>query len=124
MPLHHHHQHNSKPFAEIKSFYKRQSKKHHDILHPRMMIPLQGLTGAKELYAHHLKESHHEDFARSTGIQSQHVPEKMNSVLSPQLTTSTIRTTDTHLVMKRNEEMIYIVGAVFFIGGFLYCFKK
>jgi len=26
--------------------------------------------------------------------------------------------------MKRNEEMIYVVGAVFFIGGFLYFFKK
>ena len=88
------------------------------------MIPLQGLTGAKELYAHHLKEHHHEDFARPTGIQAQHVPEKLNSVLSPQLQASTIRTTDTHLIMKRNEEIIYVVGAVFFIGGFLYFFKE
>ena len=124
MPHHHHSHHNPKPFAEIKSFYKRESKKHHDILNPHMMIPLQGLTGAKELYAHHLKENHHEDFARSTGIQAQHVPEKLNSVLSPQLQASTIRTTDTHLIMKRNEEIIYVVGAVFFIGGFLYFFKK
>ena len=121
---HHHSHHNPKPFADIKSFYKRESKKHHDILHPHMMIPLQGLTGAKELYAHHLKENHHEDFARSTGIQTQHQPEKMNSVLSPQLRTSNIRTTNTHLIMKRNEEIIYVVGVVFSIGGFLYFFKK
>ena len=121
---HHHSHHNPKPFADIKSFYKRESKKHHDILHPHMIIPLQGLTGAKELYAHHLKENHHEDFARSTGIQTQHQPEKMNSVLSPQLRTSTIRTTNTHLIMKRNEEIIYVVGAVFFIAGFLHFFKK
>ena len=121
---HHHSHHNPKPFADIKSFYKRESKKHHDILHPHMIIPLQGLTGAKELYAHHLKENHHEDFARSTGIQTQHQPEKMNRVLSPQLRTSTIRTTNTHLIMKRTEEIIYVVGVVFFIGGFLYFFKK
>ena len=49
MPHHHHSHHNPKPFGEIRS------RKHHDILHPRMMIPLQGLTGAKELYAHQLK---------------------------------------------------------------------
>jgi hypothetical protein len=118
MPHHHHSHHNPNPFGEIRS------RKHHDILHPRMMIPLQGLTGAKELYAHQLKVDHHEDFARSTGIQAQHHPEKMNTVLSPQLQTSTIRTTDTHLIMKRNEEIIYVVGSLFFIGGFLYFFKK
>jgi len=121
---HHHSHHNPRPFSEIKRFYRSETKKHHDILHPNMMIPLQGLTGAKELYAHHLKENHHESFAKATGIQAQDTSEKLHSVLSPQIKVSTLRTTDMHLIKKRDDELIYAVGALFFVGGFLYFYKK